>query len=118
MSEKVPEFQTNIERNNIRVTYQLGREAILFDLLNTNLYEHPEEFKQFDHVFRLNDNEQTGVYFFREDFSELYDELDRMNFTKMRNAYPTEDDEKVWLSLQDRRLQADIEQFEQEDYDE
>lgn len=118
MRKKNPEFTTNIERNNIRLTYEIGREAVLFDLLNTHLYEHSETYKQFDHVFRRDDNKSTGSYLFRDDFSELYDELDRLSFTKTRTAYPTETDEQVWLSLQDRRLQADLEEFEQDGYSE
>ena len=113
MSEKKPEFTSNIERNNIRVTYQLGREAVLFDLFNTALYEHSEEYRQFDHVFRVDDNKSSGSYLFRDDFSELYDELDRLNFTKTRSAYPTETDEMVWLGLQDRRLQTELKEFEE-----
>ena len=118
MSEKQPEFTSSIERNNIRVTYEIGREAVLFDLLNTHLYEHSEAYKQFDHVFRVDDNRSTGSYLFREDFSELYDELDRLNFNKTRTAYPSENDEQAWLTLQDRQLQAELKEFEQGGYDE
>lgn len=118
MSEKQPEFESSIERNNIRVTYELGRKSILFDLMNTALFEHPEEYRQFDHIFRRNDDEASGVYFFREDFDELYDELDRLNFTKTRATYPTEADERAWIGVQDKRLKADLERFEKEGYDE
>lgn len=114
MRKKNPEFTSNIERNNIRVTYEIGREAILFDLLNTALYEHSEEYKQFDHVFRRDDNNSTGSYLFRDDFNELYDELDRLNFTKTRTPYPSETDEQVWLGLQDMRLEAELKEFEEE----
>jgi hypothetical protein len=118
MKEKQPKFESNIERNNIRVTYDIGHQAVLFDLFNTTLYEHSEKYRQFDHIFRSDDNDESGVYLFRENLGELYDSLDSMYFTKIRTAYPSEVDEKAWLDLQDMRLQDDLEEFEEDGYSE
>lgn len=112
MSEK---FESSIERLNTRVTYQLGRKAVLFDMENSHLFEFDTPYEEFDHIFRRNDDGEHGTYYFRSAFEDLYSNLDDQKFTKIRSKYPSEQDEQVWTSMQLRYLERDLEEFEASD---
>lgn len=112
MSEK---FESNIERLNTRVTYQLGKKAVLFDTANSQLFEFDSPYEEFDHVFRRADNGRNGTYYFRNSFQDLYSTLDDQKFTKVRSKYPSEQDEQVWTDVQLRYLERDLQAFEESD---
>lgn len=89
------QWETSIERYDKKLTIKLGDSAIVFTFLNTQLYEHGAEYPQFDHIFRVNDNQDQGRYFLRDDYPELYDVLVQHEFPRKFSAYPTEQDERV-----------------------
>lgn len=112
MSETVPkqpEWQSSIERYNKRLTIEMGSRAVLFDYQNTRLYEHAEEYRQFDHVFRVNDDGETGVFYLRDDHEPLWDTLVGHNFPRDVKDYPTEKDERVILTYFDQSLHKGME---------
>ena len=112
MSEK---FESSIERRNKRVTFEMGRAALLFDYTNTILYEHPEPYRNFDNVTlsREDGERHTLTAYFREDNPELYETLQKENFPRMFVPYPAEMDEECWVNNQDALLAQDIERFEE-----
>ncbi len=114
MTEKrsKPEFDSSIERVNRRVTASMGRKSIIFDYLNTTLYEHAAQYEMFDHVFRVNDKGETGTYFLRQDFKDLWDKLTENNFPRQINPYPTPSDEATILGFYDQRLAKELEGME------
>ena len=115
MSENEPRFESSIERFNTRVTFQIGRKAVLFDMHNSQLFEFSPPYNELDHVFRANDNGKRGVYYFRQSFKNLYATLDDNDFTKIRSKYPSERDEEVWMSMQLKHLEQDLQEFEESD---
>ena len=88
-------WESAIERYDKKLTIRLGQKSIVFTFLNTQLYEHGEEYPQFDHVFRLNDDQNQGTYYLRDEYAELYDALVQHEFPRVFRAYPTEADEKI-----------------------
>ena len=112
MSEQ---FKSNIERQNKRVTVEMGRTALLFDYTNTVLYEHPEKYRNFDNVTlsREDGKNRTMVAYFREENPELYEVLTKEDFPKVFAPYPSELDEQCWLLCQDRNMANDIAEFEE-----
>lgn len=111
MSEK-QSFETFINRKNPRINVKIGRVALLFDHENTMLYEHSEEYKHFDHVYRVNDSGDSGNLIARSASEELYSKLLEHNFPRMYRQYPTEPDEEAILSLWDRELNNELEAME------
>lgn len=96
------EFETSIERKNIRVTAQLGEKAVIFDYLNSTLFEFPETFSHMNHVYhKVN---KKGTYYFVDQFGELYETLDKNDFPRMRQPFPSETDERVYGEYFDKRL--------------
>ena len=112
MSEQ---FKSNIERQNKRVTVEMGRTAVLFDYTNTVLYEHPEQYRSFDNVTHCveADGKQVMTAYFREDNPELYDTLAKEGFPRLYAPYPSIEDESCWLKSQDMMLASDIAEFEE-----
>lgn len=121
MSEQVKrnpnQFESSIERKIKRVTVQLGRTAVLFDYNNTQLFEHGESYSQFDHVFRVNDDKQNGIYYLRDDFPELWDILTDETFPRLVREYPTETDEQRIMTFMDQRLSGALEEMLREGED-
>ena len=111
MSEvpKKPEFESSIERYNKRLTIEMGKRAMLFDYQNTRLYEHAEEYRQFDHVFRVNDDGEKGAFYLRDGYEPLWDALVEHNFPRDVRDYPTENDERAILTYFDRSLHKELE---------
>lgn len=89
------EWQTSIERYDKKLTVRIGRKALLFSFLNTQLYEHGKGYEQFDHVFRVNDDQSSGTYYLRDEYRELYDALVEHEFPRLFRPYPTEADERT-----------------------
>jgi hypothetical protein len=108
---KQPEFQSSIERKNLRATIKLGRAAVLFDFNNTELYEFPEPYADFDHVYRLNDADQGAIYYPRNDYPHLFEQLDALQFPKTRRKYPSVQDERVMTELWDKQMLTIAEQL-------
>ena len=112
MSELPQGFETNIRRLNKRIVHEIGDKAIIFDYMNTALYEHGEAFEAFDHITRLDDSEETGMVYYKEHFPELYEELYLADFPRLFAPYPQESDERSWLNVQDYLLEHELEQLE------
>lgn len=113
MSEvsKQPEWQSSIERYDKKLTVQIGNKATVFSYHNTNLYEYPEAYEQFDHAFRVNDDGETGVYWLRSGSAELWDALVEHDFPRHTLPYPTTQDEKVIMKRYDAKLHEGLEEL-------
>lgn len=106
-----PEFESSIERVNRKVVMQIGHKSIIFDYLNTVLYEHAEPYSMFDHAFRLNDGQSTGAFYLRSGLPELWDSLTKHHFPRRFNPYPTLADEEVIMNFITNDLDGRWEQF-------
>ena len=113
MSEKKPkqEFQSSIERYDKKVTVEVGRKAFVFSYLNTMLFEHPEQYTQFDHAYRVNDGGQTGVYWMRADSPELWDTLVKHDFPRKFMPFPTTEDEAIILPKLTKDVYSGLEEL-------
>lgn len=89
------EWQTSIERYDKKLTAKMGKKSVVFTFANTMLYEHAEEYQQFDHAFRANDDGNSGVFYLRDNFKELWDLLEEHQYPKLRRPFPTLDDERI-----------------------
>ena len=103
MSEK---FQSNIERYDKKLIAQIGRTAIVFSYLNTRIYEHPEQYRQFDHAYRTDD--EGDKYYLRSTYPEIYDALNEHNFPKSTMPYPSLHDEEVIMKHYDETLHQEL----------
>lgn len=95
MTAENPQWQSAIERYDKKLTIRIGQKTLLFSFLNTQLYEHGKGYEQFDHVFRVNDDQSKGVYYLRDEYTDLYDALVEHEFPRLFRPYPTETDEKA-----------------------
>lgn len=112
--EQTPQYETSIERKNVRLSMELGNSAILFDYLNAGVYTFGDPFGDFDHVYRKQDDGDGGIYFFKDEFPELMETLVANNFLHLHSAYPSELDERVWLRREDQKLAKYLERMTEE----
>lgn len=105
------EWQTSIERYDKKVTAEMGRTAVVFSYLNTSLFEHAEEYSQFDHIFRVNDDKESGVYYLRDVFPELWDTLEQHNFPRNTAPYPSVSDEQVITNFHEAAMFRGLEEL-------
>lgn len=110
--ETEDKFESSIKRHQIRIFHMLGGKAIEFNLANAKIFSHPPEFSQFDHVYRIADKKpDPNVYYFREDYQQLYQDLDACNFPNNRQPFPSIADEKMYYDYQSNRLQRELDKF-------
>jgi len=111
LPEKPEQFESSINRHTLRYYKEIGGKFLEFTLTNSKLFHYPDEYKEFDHVFRANDDFRDGVYYFRQDFGELYHELDAMQFTNTRQPFPTLNEERVYYTFQQNKLERELDKF-------
>lgn len=112
MSEKNNgEFQTNIERKNIRFTAKIGKQALVFDYYNSLLCEFPEPYDHMKHVYKTGKGEGRATYYFAAEYPELYEGLDQNNFPKTVQPYPSPTDEQMFGRYFDATLSRDLDTF-------
>lgn len=109
--ENKPTFESSINRQRLRIFHTLGGKAIEFTLENTRLYSHVEGFKEFDHVHRKNDEGPGSVYYFRQDYEQLYNDLDNSGYINIRQPYPTQGDERMYYEFQNEKLEKELNKF-------
>lgn len=113
MSAESPkqEFETNIDRKIVRFTRAIGERSVVFSFDDTTLYDFPEPFEHFRHTFTSALGKPS--YIFNVGSADgLFEELDSLNFPKIRIPYPTIDDERMRLDLDDKLLEIDLQRFE------
>jgi hypothetical protein len=112
VEDKKPVFESSIKRHQIRHFETLGGKTVEFNLQNTKIYSHPEEFQEFDHVYRLKSSpEENNVYYFKQDYDRLYETITALGFMAIRQAYPTETDEQLYYQFQENKLQRELDKF-------
>lgn len=107
-----PAFVSSIKRPQIRHFETLGGKTVEFNLQNTKIYSHPEEFSEFDHVYRLKSAaDENNVYYFKQDYEPLYETIRSLGFMAVRQAFPTEEDEKLYYQFQANKLERELNKF-------
>ena len=104
-------WQTAIERYDKKLTAKVGNKAVVFTFLNTQMYEYPEEYSQFDHAFRVNDDGEQGTYYLRDNFPELWGVLEEHHYPRIVMPYPSEGDERIISQFHAQNVQRGLEQL-------
>ena len=108
-----PAFESSIKRPQLRYfeTFPNGN-TVEFNYQNTRVYSHPEEFAEFDHVYRTRSGEgDQNLYYFKADYERLYDTIKSLGFIAIHQPFPTEGDEKLYYQFQSDKLQRELNKF-------
>lgn len=105
------QWETSIERFDKKLTCQLGDKAIVFTMGNTMMYEHAEEYRQFDHIYRVNDKGDSGAYYLRDDQPRLWDRLTEETYPRLVRYFPTPDDERIIMGYFDNQIQNNVDEL-------